>query len=157
MHVLRRPETSQGRLGFWESGDSAQTRTVEPEIVKAVRGIRGQRYYTAVFELIDLFAETNNDSKELPVDPRAFARARDLLERLPNGFAVPEIGIDPDGEIALDWIRSNRTLVSVSVGAFGNLSYAAHLRDGTAHGEIKLRDGFPPALTDVLRRLFHPA
>lgn len=157
MLVLRRPETAQGLLGFLKSGNSAQTRTADQAVAEAVQKIRGERYFSAVFELIDLFSLAGAEAIGDVIDPRAFVRTRDLLDSLPHGFAVPEVGIDPDGEVALDWIQEDRTMVSVSIGPAGGLSYAANLRDGTAHGVIHWSEGFPAALTELLRRLYHPA
>lgn len=156
MQVVRRPETAQGRIGFWESGNSGRTRTADSQIDEATRKIRGQRYFSALFELVELFAEARAEQDGERVDARAFVRARDLLDALPHGFAVPEVALDPDGEIALDWIRADRTMVSLSIGSSGDPSYAANLRDRTAHGVIKLGEGFPGALTELLRGLYHP-
>lgn len=70
--------------------------------------------------------------------PATFARARRLLDTIPSGFPVPEIALDPDGEVAFDWIRSDRTMLSVSIGTEGDPSYAAGLADGTAYGFVRL-------------------
>jgi hypothetical protein len=155
--VVRRPETAQGRAGFWESGDSGQTATAKTQVEQAARKIRGEQYHSVFFELLDLLAEVRAEQDGQPVDVWAFARALDLLDALPHGFAVPDVGVDPDGEIAIDWIRPDRTMVSMSVGPTGNPSYAAILRDRTAHGVIGISEGFPAAVTELLRRLYHPA
>jgi hypothetical protein len=110
-----------------------------------------------MYELINLFEQDRPLDEGVRVDPRTFAHARDLLESLPHGFAVPEVAVDPDGEIAFDWISPDRTMVSVSVGVGRDMSYAANLRDGTAHGTMRLAIGFPSRLTELLRRLYHPA
>jgi hypothetical protein len=157
MQILRRPETAQGRMGFWESGNSDRALTADEQVDAASRGIRGQSYFSALFQLLELFAEAKAEEDNEPVDVRIFSRARDLMDTLPHGFAIPEVGLDPDGEIALDWMREDRTMVSLSVGASGALSYAAILRDRTAHGIIEFGDGFPAALTELLRNLYHPA
>jgi hypothetical protein len=157
MQILRRPETAQGRFGFWESGSSNCDGTVDHQVNEAARKMRGERYFAALRDLVDLFDDARSEDGGEQVDVRAFARTRDLLDRLPHGFDVPEVGMDPDGEIALDWIRHDRTMLSLSIGALGDLSYAAHLRDRTAHGVIKLGNGFPGALTELLRTLYHPA
>jgi hypothetical protein len=157
MEVLRRPETAQGQLGFWESGNSGRSRTADEQLANEARRIRGERYFSVLVELLELFGEARAEADGEQVDVRAFVRARKLLDTLPHGFAVPEVAMDPDGEIALDWIRSDRTMVSLSIGPTGDVSYAAHLRDGTAHGVIQLREGFPIALTQLMRRLYHPA
>lgn len=157
MQVLRRPDTAQGQIGFWESASSARTATADLAVANAVQSMRGETYYSAIYELIDLFEDAEADNDDCAIDPRTFANARDLLQSLPHGYAVPEVAVDPDGEIAFDWIRPNRAVVSISVGATRDLSYAANLRDGTAHGVIRFGIGFPPRLVESLRRLYHPA
>ncbi len=156
MQSLRRPETSQGRRGYWESGTSDPDNTADKEVDAASRRIRGERYYSVLIQLLRLYGEARADADGVAIDTRAFARARDLLDMLPHGFAVPEVGCDPDGEVALDWIRADRTMLSLSIGPTGGLNYAAKLRDRTAHGSIELGEGFPVALTELLRNLYHP-
>jgi hypothetical protein len=155
MQVLRRPETAQGTFGYGESGNSSKTRTVDADVAAAVRNIRGEQYFSAIYELIGFFEEPAPESE--PIDPRTFANARDLLEALPHGYAIPEVGVDPDGEIALDWIRRDRTIVSVSVGISREVSYAAKLRDETTRGVLRFGIGFPSRLVELLRRLYYPA
>ncbi len=155
METLRRPDTAQGNTTFWASGSSLQ-RSADQTFAEAKRGIRGHHYHTTMFELVGLYKEALAEDGGKPVDTRVFAAARDLLEALPYGFAVPEIGLDPDGEVAMDWLKENREMVSVSVSPTGALSYAAKLRDRTAHGVILFNGGFPTALTELLRGLYHP-
>lgn len=83
-------------------------------------------------------------------------RALRLLDTIPSGFPVPEIALDPDGEVAFDWMHGDRTMVSVSIGPDRDPSYAAGLVDGTVHGFMRWTDRFPVALTDMLRRLYCP-
>lgn len=116
-----------------------------------MRSVRGERYRSICWELIELLEEARAEDA---FDVRPFIRARRLLDTLPNGFPAPEVGIDPDGEVSLDWIRSNRTLVSISAGVTNNLSFAARFDDGTSHGAIRHTDAFPLAVVDMLRRLY---
>ena len=104
-------------------------------------------------ESLNLLAESRS-MEEGTVLPGTFARARRLLDTIPSGFPVPEIALDPDGEVAFDWIRSDRTMLSVSIGKEGDPSYAAGLADGTAYGFVRWGDTFPSALKDLLRRLY---
>ena len=119
------------------------------------RRSRGVGFWAARSDLVDLFAESASMARETML-ATTLARARRLLDTIPNGFPVPEVGLDPDGEVAFDWIRRDRTMVSVSIGPSGHPSYAAGLVDGTAHGFVRWTDRFPTALTDLLRRLYHP-
>ena len=121
--------------------------TEEPADPSRLRG--------ALESLDDLLAESRS-MEEGTVLPGTFARARRLLDTIPSGFPVPEIALDPDGEVAFDWIRSDRTMLSVSIGNEGDPSYAAGLADATAYGFVRWGDTFPSALKDLLRRLYFP-
>lgn len=156
MQSIRRPETAQGRTGFWESGTSNPTLTADSEVAAVVRDMRGENYHSVLFELLDLFAEARADEDGTLVDARAFIRARNLLDTLPNGYAVPEVGLDPDGEISVDWLKPNREMVSVSIPATGDVSFAARLRDRKVFGTLQFSENFPAALSDLLRNLYHP-
>ncbi len=125
------------------------------EIGQLTRRSKSPGYWMARMDLIDLL-EASGAMEEDTLLPATFARARRLLETIPSGFPVPEIALDPDGEVAFDWIRSDRTMVSVSIGPGGDPSYAAGLPDGTAYGFVRWTDTFPTALKDLLRRLYHP-
>jgi hypothetical protein len=50
-----------------------------------------------------------------------------VLESLPAGFPIPSIGAEADGAITLDWHRSPRRTVSISVDESSDLHYAALL------------------------------
>lgn len=149
-HVSAAHRPSRSRVSYAESVEA------DREIVQLTHRAKSRGYWTARLDLIDLFDESESMAEDNML-PATFARARKLLDTIPSGFPVPEIGLDPDGEVAFDWIRRDRTLVSVSIGPQGDPSYAAGLVDGTAYGFLRWGDRFPVALTDVLRRLYHPA
>ena len=149
MFLLRSQETVHG--GTTSSNVANRTAAGDRSVREAIRQVRGEHYWSAYLDLIGLLEDVEDATT---LDIRPLIRARILLESLPNGFPPPEIGIDPDGEVAFDWIRSNRTLVSVSIGVTDDLSFAAMFEDGTAHGVIRLVDVFPPALIDMLQRLY---
>lgn len=141
---------SRSRVSYEQSVEA------DREIVQLTRRAKSRGYWTGRLDLIDLFDESESMAED-DMLPATFARARMLLDTIPSGFPVPDIGLDPDGEVAFDWIRRDRTMVSVSIGSEGDPSYAAGLVDGTAYGFLHWEDRFPVALTDLLRRLYHPA
>lgn len=155
MMWIRSVSSTPGNSGMRTSRASGQTRTADLEIARATQNTRGEYYFSAVQNLINLFEESGRMEHETML-LATFVRARRLLDTIPSGFPVPEIGLDPDGEVAFDWIRHDRTMVSVSIGPEGDPSYAAGLLDGTAYGFIRWTNSFPGALTDLLRRLYHP-
>ena len=149
MLVLRRREAVHG--GRVSSKVSTGTTSGDDTVEEAMRSVRGEHYRSICWSLIDLLEEAKDDEM---FDVRPFIRARRLLDTLPNGLPIPEVGLDPDGEVSLDWIRSNRTLVSVSAGVTDDLSFAARFDDGTSYGVIRHTAAFPLAVVDMLRRLY---
>lgn len=89
-----------------------------------------------------------------PVDARAYANASRFLILLPTMTPVPEIAVDPDGEIAITWQAAGRQVFSVSVGAEGRLSYAGLFGSSKAHGTEWLRAEIPQAVLDGIARVF---
>lgn len=59
-----------------------------------------------------------------PVTQGTLLNARALVESLPLGTPLPSIGAEPDGQITLEWYRSPRNVLSVSVTDNGVLHYA---------------------------------
>ncbi len=84
----------------------------------------------------------------------SFSQARRLLARLPASFPAPEIGVDPDGEFSLDWIRDARHLLSVSVTPLGAINYGAVYGTAHAHGFEEPNERLLPELTKLLERLY---
>lgn len=49
------------------------------------------------------------------VDPQAVARAAAFVRALPKDCALPEVGVDPDGSVSLDWIASRHRMLTIGV------------------------------------------
>lgn len=92
------------------------------------------------------------------VSPLTFSHAQRLLLALPATIPPPEIAVEPDGEIELEWFRRPRWVFSVSVGRSGDLTYAGLFGHSNARGTEYFTDEVPRAIVDNLRRLFssHP-
>ena len=90
-----------------------------------------------------------------PADPQAVTRAISLIRALPDGYALPEVGVEPDGAISLDWIADRRRMLSVSVlGDTSRLAYA--WIDGTDRGHAVAnfeRDSVPLRLLQAIRAI----
>lgn len=88
----------------------------------------------------------------LPVDLGSVRFAIRVIFELEDWFPMPSIGIDPDGEITLEWTRNELNSVSVSVSSHGLLHYAAILDGKISHGKIEYA-GFS-SLREVKRSVF---
>ncbi len=68
------------------------------------------------------------------ISPIAFERSEQFIRRLPEGLPLPEISVEPDGEIALDWSPTPTQTFSVSIGTGARMACA--WVNGTEHGHV---------------------
>jgi len=88
-----------------------------------------------------------------PVRDKTIWSAYRFLEALPHGLPVPSIGAEPDGDITLEWHRSPRRTVSVSVTADDNLHYSALIGPNKQYGTEVFFGGVPEPILDLIRRI----
>jgi hypothetical protein len=83
---------------------------------------------TCVSEILTVAAEHSqrdwNGEGAAPVAMLAVDRAIAFIRALPSGFPMPEIAVEPDGSISLDWIHGSRRVFSISVGMSERLAFA---------------------------------
>ena len=67
---------------------------------------------------------------------------------LPRFGPLPEISLDPDGEISFDWIASSGTeMFSVSVNKENRLAFAGRFSEKSkVHGIEQMAEGCPPEI-----------
>lgn len=75
-----------------------------------------------------------------------------LIRCLPAALPTPEVSVEDDGNIDLDWMGSQKRAVSVSLCTSGRLAYAWTNDVSNGHGLADF-DGvnFPPVLSDLIR------
>jgi hypothetical protein len=72
------------------------------------------------------------------VSPTAINLATDFLRALPDGVDMPEVGVEPDGAVTLDWLPSRYRMLSISfTGNSDRLAYA--WLDGSDRGSGVVR------------------
>jgi hypothetical protein len=89
-----------------------------------------------------------------PVSELGYYKARQFLESLPTSVPIPEIGVDPDGDISFDWYSGANNVFSVSVSDMGRLTYAGIFGLSKVHGVEYYGDEIPRIILINLRRLW---
>lgn len=86
-----------------------------------------------LYELAAECAEADWDGYDAEaVSQSAVEHSAYFIRRLPEDLPLPEISVEPDGEIALDWSPTPTQTFSVSVGATDRIACA--WVNGTEHG-----------------------
>jgi len=100
---------------------------------------------SSVWALVNECAESGWDGAgAAPVDRSAAFAAVELVRALPAGFPMPDVAVDPDGAISLDWTQSRRRTFSVSVEPSGRLAYAWLDGSDRGHGVAHFDGGSVP-------------
>ena len=68
--------------------------------------------------------ETVIDDNQCAIPAGAVERTLRLVQTLHVDFPIPEVAIDPDGAISLDWVDSMTRIFSISVGDSDSVAYA---------------------------------
>ncbi len=90
----------------------------------------------------------------LPVSRTALRNMRDFLEALPLGFPHPTIAADPHGHLSVEWYRSPRRVLSVSVSDDDLLHYAALLGSSRTCGTETFYGEAPDTILGLIRRVY---
>ena len=86
-----------------------------------------------------------------PAEPGSLFHANRLVQALSVSHLPDSIGVDPDGEMYLDW-GSGYAAFSVGIFPDGNLSYAGLFGTNTMRGQETFLDDVPPQVMYGIRR-----
>jgi hypothetical protein len=88
-----------------------------------------------ILALVDECEEENWDGEGAKaIDDRVAGRAVSLIRALPAGVRMPEIAPEVDGRISLDWILTQHSFFSISVGPSNRLPFAWVDGSESGHG-----------------------
>ena len=89
----------------------------------------------------------------LAVSSEAHRYAASFLLALPLGTPAPSVGAEPDGHITLEWYKSLRQTLSVSVSPDGQLHFAALMGASKQYGTEPFYGNMPQAILDLIYRV----
>lgn len=89
-----------------------------------------------------------------PIDPDSFNEAERFIRALPTTISKPEVAVDPDGEISLEWYFEPRKVFSVSIGKRNEIKYAGLYGLNKTYGREYFDNEIPKAIFDNIDRLF---
>lgn len=93
------------------------------------------------------------DDDQCAVSTVAVQLALWLVRSLPNNISVPDVAIDQDGEVALDWMPSRTRMFSISIGDSDRVAYAWVDGSDRSHGVFRFTGAMPRPLLMQLAEL----
>ena len=112
----------------------------------------------SIDELVKVFAGCRSANWDgynaAPVTEQTFQLAHQLLDALPLGTHAPSVGAEPDGHITLEWHRSPRHTLSVSVSPESELHYAAFLGSSKVYGTEPFFGEVPQQIMALIQRVY---
>ena len=114
----------------------------------------GSRERTVLNELCAVAEECNEPNWDgqgaASVADETYRLAYRFFEAMPLGVPLPAIGVEPDGHLTLEWHRSPRRTLSVSVSPEGDLHYAALLGARKRYGTEPFFGEVPKVILDLV-------
>ena len=140
------------------SDDAHTISRMEREAIDLTTSIAlGKPRSAALEALINAFIQSQEEGWDRygasPANPSVLLYALQFLSYLPTAVPTPEIAIDPDGDIALEWDRGPRCIFSVRIGTDGTLHYAGLVGHSTFHGTEILLEGIPRTIAAGIDRV----
>jgi hypothetical protein len=95
-------------------------------------------------------------SGAVAVEQDTLRNAYQFIEALPLDYPLPSVGVEPDGHLTLEWYRSPRWTLSVSVTPEGTLYYSALFGSEDPRGSSPFFDEIPQTILFLIKRACRP-
>ena len=85
--------------------------------------------------------------------PEAFGRTLEILNLLPRSIPLPDVVVESESGIGLDWDEGRHRVVSLTVGDTPMVGFAALFGAEPLYGKMPFTGQIPETLRFLLRRL----
>lgn len=107
-------------------------------------------------QLIDAYGEAATENWDgyggHRVEASAILNGFQFIDALPSSIPMPDVAVDPDGEISFDWICSPRRQFSISLGGRSVMSFAGLFGSDKVAGSEHFQGTLPRSLVEYVRR-----
>jgi hypothetical protein len=102
----------------------------------------------------EIYRRVDAALKVASTSPEALSRTLDLLNLLPPSVPLPDVVVESDSEIGLDWDEGVRRVVSLTVRDNPMVGFAAFFGAEPLYGRTPFAGAIPPTIRFLLRRLY---
>lgn len=144
--------TTIDSFGFWgtTSGFSTEANALSRAFSQSLEHYLEPRLNLLVPEIESLADESDGGRQ---ADSETIQAAVQFAYCLPRFAPLPEVSVDPDGEISFDWISRNGEMFSVSINRQNRLAYAGWFGEKSRiHGVEQLGQKCPEQIIKGIQR-----
>jgi len=88
------------------------------------------------------------------INDNSYKNAWQFALSLPPNLPIPEIYIEPDGEVVFEWYEDKRKVFSISIGSENKLAYAGLFGVNKTYGVEYFYDDVPDVILNNIYRLY---
>lgn len=131
-------------------GDAGET--IRRSVGVAMEGTtdRGDQIYSRVAGAL----RKAEQHEGLLTSPKAFGRTLEFLNALPAETPLPEVVVESETEIGLDWDEGSDRILSLTVRDTPMIGFAALFSGEPLYGRMRCAEEIPETLRFLLARLF---
>ena len=109
----------------------------------------------ALIEVVETALEEDWDGYRAETAlPQAILSSARFIELLPFDVPLPEVSVEPDGEIAFDWQSAVDRMFSISLGENQKMSYSGVFGDEDIHGSAFFLELLPRNVLRAIRKVY---
>ncbi|MDF0665507.1 MAG: hypothetical protein P0119_05440 [Nitrospira sp.] len=113
-----------------------------------------QKRKEAIDSVMDAYAESRQGGEIAPISELTCKETIDFLRKLPSTLPIPEVIIEPNGDLALEWFVSNYCSFLVGFSGKGVITYAGLFGRGQkTYGTEFISEAIPSSIVENIRRV----
>jgi len=142
--VLRLTDRAQGPEGI------ALRQSLERAVATRDLEDRGQN----ILQRVSAALHRASDEDGVQTSPETMGRALDLLAALPLSVPLPDVVVESESELGLDWDEGSRRVISLTVRDNPMVGYSAFIGAEPLYGRVPFLGEVPETIRFLLGRLY---
>jgi len=144
--------------GVSDDANTLQKSITEIEVDSYKSIVLGEKNIKIIQALMNIFEECAHNNWDgygaKPIVKESYYESLRFIQYLPNSLPGPEVTIEPDGEIAFEWLNNKRRIFSISIGSNGELTYAGLFGYNKVHGTEFFGDELSKTILENIQRVY---
>ncbi|MEP6935314.1 MAG: hypothetical protein ABI988_15490 [Nitrospirota bacterium] len=113
-----------------------------------------QKRKEEIDSVMDAYAESRQAGEVAQISELTCRETIDFLRKLPSTLPIPEVIVEPDGDLALEWFVSNYCSFLVGFSGRGIITYAGLFGRGQkTYGTELISEAIPSSVVENIRRV----